>query len=44
MGHQPGIVGAWFDTMAASSAERKIDPVFGNSYFWVITRSNECFY
>ncbi len=44
LGHQPKLTGAWFDTMAASSAERKTDPVFANHYFWVITRSNECFY
>ncbi|MBY0233044.1 MAG: hypothetical protein K2W96_27495 [Gemmataceae bacterium] len=44
MGHQPALVQAWFDAMAASGSERKIDPVFANTYFWIITRSNECFY
>jgi hypothetical protein len=44
LGHQPKLVGAWFDAMGASSEERKIDPVFGNSFFWAITRTNECFY
>jgi hypothetical protein len=44
MGHQPRLTGAWFETMSAASKERSIDPVFGNSYFWVITRTTECFY
>ena len=44
MGHQSRLVGAWFETMGASSSERRIDSVFGNSFFWVITRSSECFY
>jgi len=44
MGHQPRMVGTWFDVMGVSSTERKIDPVFGNTYFWVATRTSECFY
>jgi hypothetical protein len=44
LGYCPKLAGPWFDVMAASRPERDIDPVFGNSYFWVVTRTNECFY
>jgi alkylhydroperoxidase family enzyme len=44
LGYQPLLTKTWFDTMAAFQQESKLDKVFSNSYFWVITRSNECFY
>jgi alkylhydroperoxidase family enzyme len=44
MGYQPELTKAWFDCMRRFYEESKLDRVFGNTYFWVITRSNECFY
>jgi hypothetical protein len=44
MGYQPVLTKAWFDTMRLFHQEARMDRVFGNTYFWVITRSNECFY
>ena len=43
-GYQPVMVKVWFDCMQTYYSESKIDRVFSNSVFWVITRSNECFY
>ncbi len=44
MGYQPALTKAWFDTMSTFQSEAKFDRVFSNSYFWVITRTNDCFY
>ncbi len=44
MGYQPVLTKAWFDCMSLFHQESRLDRVFANSYFWVITRSNECFY
>jgi alkylhydroperoxidase family enzyme len=44
MGYQPMMTKAWFDCMRLFYQESRIDRVFANTYFWVITRSNECFY
>jgi alkylhydroperoxidase family enzyme len=44
MGYQPRLTAAWFDCMRTFQQESKLDRVFANSVFWVITRSNECFY
>src|SRR5262249_12289995 len=44
LGYQPGLTMAWFDCMSAFQEEARLDRVFANSMFWVITRSNECFY
>lgn len=44
MGYQPLLTKAWFDCLRAFQEEAKLDRVFSNSLFWVITRSNECFY
>jgi hypothetical protein len=44
MGYQPLLTKSWFDCMRTFQAESKLDRVFANSMFWVITRSNECFY
>jgi hypothetical protein len=43
-GYQPLLTQTWFDTMRTFQQEAKLDRVFSNSYFWVITRTNECFY
>jgi hypothetical protein len=44
MGYQPMLTKAWFDAMSTFQAEAKFDRVFSNSYFWIITRTNDCFY
>jgi alkylhydroperoxidase family enzyme len=44
MGYQPLLTKAWFDCMSAFQQEATLDRVFSNTVFWVITRSNECFY
>jgi alkylhydroperoxidase family enzyme len=44
MGYQPVLTKTWFDCMRTFHGESKMDRVFGNTMFWVITRSNECFY
>jgi alkylhydroperoxidase family enzyme len=44
MGYQPLLTKAWFDCMRTFQQEAKLDPVFFNTMFWVVTRSNECFY
>jgi alkylhydroperoxidase family enzyme len=44
MGYQPQMTVAWFDCLRAFQSESAFDRVFSNSVFWVITRSNECFY
>lgn len=44
MGYQPELTGAWFDGMRAFKQEGNLDRIFSNSMFWVITRSNQCFY
>ena len=44
MGYQPQLTVAWFDCLRAFQSEASFDRVFSNSVFWVVTRSNECFY
>lgn len=44
MGYQPKMTAAWFECLRAFQSEAAMDRVFSNSMFWVITRSNECFY
>ena len=44
MGYQPTLTRAWFETMGSYFDEGTMDPVFANGYFWIVTRSNECFY
>jgi hypothetical protein len=44
MGYQPGLTSAWFRTMGAFQREAELDQVFAMSLFWVVTRTNECFY
>ena len=44
LGYQPLLTQAWFECMSMFDEESKLDQVFANTYFWVITRSNECYY
>jgi hypothetical protein len=44
LGYQPQLTLAWFNCMRTFRQESDLDRVFANSMFWVITRSNECFY
>jgi hypothetical protein len=43
-GYQPEMPRVWFATSAAFQSEAKLDRVFTNSVFWVVTRTNDCFY
>jgi alkylhydroperoxidase family enzyme len=43
-GYQLALTRAWFDCLSAFQQEARLDPVFANTFFWVITRSNDCFY
>jgi alkylhydroperoxidase family enzyme len=44
VGYQPQLTGGWFRLMQVFRDEAMLDKVFANSVFWVVTRSNECFY
>lgn len=44
LGYQPVLTQEWFRCMSTFQEEMSLDEVFSNSMFWVITRSNECFY
>jgi hypothetical protein len=44
MGYQPRLTQAWFECMRIFGQEAQMDRVFSGSLFWVVTRSNECFY
>lgn len=43
-GYQPEMPRVWFAAMYAFYDEAKVNRVFGNSVFWVVTRTNDCFY
>jgi alkylhydroperoxidase family enzyme len=43
-GYQPEMTRAWFACLYAFYEEAKVDRVFTNSVFWVVTRTNDCFY
>ena len=43
-GYQPEMTRAWFACLYAYYEEAKVDRVFTNSVFWVVTRTNDCFY
>lgn len=43
-GYQPLMTRKWFACLSAFYEEAKVDRVFTNSMFWVITRTNDCFY
>jgi alkylhydroperoxidase family enzyme len=44
MGYQPELTRAWFAVLYAFYDEANVDRVFTNSMFWVVTRTNDCFY
>ncbi|MEQ9406224.1 MAG: hypothetical protein RIK87_00805 [Fuerstiella sp.] len=44
LGYQPELTQGWFRLMAAFREESQLNRVFSNTVFWVVTRSNECFY
>jgi hypothetical protein len=43
-GYQPEMTRAWFAVLYAFYDEAQVDRVFTNSMFWVVTRTNDCFY
>jgi alkylhydroperoxidase family enzyme len=43
-GYQPELTDAWFACAAAFRQEAKLDRVFEQCIFWVVTRSSQCFY
>lgn len=43
-GYQPVMTRTWFACLYAFYDEAKVDRVFTNSMFWVVTRTNDCFY
>ena len=44
MGYQPELTRTWFAPLYVFYEEAKVDRVFTNSVFWVVTRTNDCFY
>ncbi len=44
MGYQPELTDGWFQVMKAFNKEADLEEVFANSVFWVVTRTNDCFY
>ncbi|HET6574591.1 MAG TPA: hypothetical protein VFG68_13365, partial [Fimbriiglobus sp.] len=44
MGYQPLLTMTWFQTMRTFQQEARFDRVFSGTYFWVVTRTNDCFY
>jgi hypothetical protein len=43
-GYQPKLTHAWFFTLRRFREESKLAADFRQSVFWVVTRSNQCFY
>lgn len=43
-GYQPALPRAWFAALYTYYDEAQVDRVFTNSVFWVVTRTNDCFY
>jgi alkylhydroperoxidase family enzyme len=43
-GYQPEMPRVWFAALYTYYEEAKVDRVFTNSVFWVVTRTNDCFY
>ncbi len=44
MGFQPELTRAWFECLRAFQSEAQFNRVFSGSVFWVVTRTNDCFY
>ena len=43
-GYSPELTRAWYQTMDTFGREANLDEVFAESVFWVVTRTNDCFY
>ena len=43
-GYQPELTRAWFRCLHTFYAEADIEAVLENSMFWIVTRTNDCFY
>ncbi len=43
-GYQPRLAAAWSSVMRAFDSDAHLDDVFGESLFWVVTKSIHCFY
>jgi hypothetical protein len=43
-GYQPEMTDAWFGMLAEYRADAQMNRVFSSTLFWVVTRSNDCFY
>ncbi len=43
-GYQPLMTQAWFGCLREFQQEAKLNRLFASSLFWVVTRSNDCFY
>ena len=43
-GYQPVMTQSWFAGLREFQQEARLDPVFGRTLFWVVTRANDCFY
>lgn len=43
-GYQPELTRGWITALHTFYREAKVDPIVENSVFWVVTRSNDCFY
>lgn len=43
-GYQPEMPRLWFAALYAFYDEANVERVFSNSVFWVVTRTNDCFY
>jgi thiol-disulfide isomerase/thioredoxin len=44
LSYQPELTQGWFKLMRTFRQESNLDRVFSNSMFWVVTRTNQCFY
>jgi hypothetical protein len=44
LGYQPALPRTWFAALYAFYDDAKVDRLFTNSMFWVVTRTNQCFY
>jgi hypothetical protein len=42
--YAPELTAAWLDAMRMFGQESKQDRVFEELYFWIVTRSLQCFY
>jgi hypothetical protein len=43
-GYQPELTRDWIAALHTFYREAKVDPILENSVFWIVTRSNDCFY